>query len=193
MIPPLLLTRSDAQPAGFRDVSPFAAVHHLGDLRLIDVREPDEFVGPLGHIPGAELVPVSTIPAAAAAWNRDEPVLLICRSGARSGRAATTLAGMGFRHLFNLVGGMIAWDANALPRLRDDDTPLTRAAGQVQACFIAAAGDSDIGTQAFVAATGGQPGTLAGLRCAVHTLRETGPGAGNVGLERLERRLAELG
>lgn len=131
MVPPLLLSRSDAQPGGYRDVAPLEALPHLGELRLVDVREPDEFVGPLGHVPGAELVPLSTVPAAAAAWNRDEPVLLVCRSGGRSARAATTLASMGFRHLFNLVGGMIAWEANALPHLRDDDTPLTRCLTEV--------------------------------------------------------------
>ncbi len=119
MVPPLLLSRSDAQPGGYRDVSPLAALNHLGDVRLIDVREPDEFVGPLGHVPGAELVPLSTVVEAAAAWDREAPILLICRSGARSARAATALAGMGFPNLFNLVGGMIAWDANALPRLRE--------------------------------------------------------------------------
>ncbi|MDP2309851.1 MAG: rhodanese-like domain-containing protein [Pseudomonadota bacterium] len=116
MVPSLLLSRSDAQPAGYRDVSPLGAIHHLEDVRLVDVREPDEYVGPLGHIPGAELVPLSTVVDLAAGWDRDQPILLICRSGARSARAATALAGMGFRNLFNLVGGMIAWDANALPR-----------------------------------------------------------------------------
>ncbi|MDP2316406.1 MAG: rhodanese-like domain-containing protein [Pseudomonadota bacterium] len=116
MVPSLLLQRSDAQPAGYRDVPPLGAIHHLGDVRLIDVREPDEFVGPLGHIPGAELVPLSTVADLAAGWDRDQPVLLICRSGARSARAATALAGLGFGNVFNLVGGMIAWDANALPR-----------------------------------------------------------------------------
>lgn len=195
MVPSLLLSRSDAQPGGYRDLSPLAALSHLGELRLIDVREPDEFVGPLGHVPGAELVPLSTIPAAAVPWNRDEPVLLICRSGARSARAATTLAGMDFRNLFNLVGGMIAWDANALPRLWDDDGPLSRLAGEVQACFIAAAGDTDIGTKAFVAATGGATGTVAGLRSAVRALLPAGSVSTDERarwVERFERRLTEV-
>ena len=116
MVPSLLLSRSDVQPGGFRDVPPLGVLPHLGEVRLVDVREPDEFVGPLGHIPGAELVPLSTVADVAASWDRDAPVLLICRSGARSARAATALAGMGFRNVFNLVGGMLAWDANALPR-----------------------------------------------------------------------------
>lgn len=171
MVPQLLHARSDAQPSGYRDISPLAALHHLGELRLIDVRESDEYVGPLGHIPGAELVPLATVPDAARAWDRDQPVLLICRSGARSARAAALLAGLGFRNLYNLVGGMTAWDANAHPRLRGDDTPINQLAGQIQACFIATAGDANIGGQMFAAATGGEPGSSVGLRRAVRALR----------------------
>ena len=62
------------------------------DVRRIDVREPDEFSGPLGHLPGAELVPLGTLEAVARSWSRETPLLLICRSGARSGRAAGYLA-----------------------------------------------------------------------------------------------------
>lgn len=171
MVPQRLLTRSDAQPAGFRDLSPLGALHHLGELRLVDVREPDEYVGPLGHIPGAELVPVSTVAAAAAAWDRDTPVLLICRSGARSARAGAALAGMGFRHLYNLVGGMLAWDANGLPRVREDDTPLSRLVGQVHGFFVAAAGgDVEAGTRAFQTAVAARVVTVDGLRRAITAL-----------------------
>lgn len=116
MVPERLLARSAPHPGGYRDVSPLEAQHHVGDLRVIDVREPDEFVGPLGHVPGAELVPLSTLAGAAAGWRRDEPLLLVCRSGGRSSRAAVLLAGMGFSQLFNLAGGMLGWDANGLPR-----------------------------------------------------------------------------
>ncbi len=119
MVPTPLLSRSDARP-GYRDVPPLVALDHVGALRLVDVREPDEFVGPLGHLGGADLVPLSTLADAATAWDRQAPILLICRSGVRSARAATLLAGMGFRNLFNLMGGMLAWEANALPVVRSD-------------------------------------------------------------------------
>lgn len=116
MLPAPLLTNSELRPGGYRDVSTRAALPHLDALRLIDVREPDEYTGPLGHLPGAELVPLNTVVAAAAAWDREAPILLICRSGGRSARAATALSGLGFKNLFNLVGGMLAWDADQLPR-----------------------------------------------------------------------------
>jgi rhodanese-related sulfurtransferase len=82
--------------------------------RLIDVREPDEFTGPLGHLPGSELVPLGTLEAAARGWSRETPLVLICRSGVRSGRAAGYLATQGFSRLFNLAGGMIAVNALGL-------------------------------------------------------------------------------
>lgn len=116
MLSERLLSQSDAHPGGYRDVSPLGVAPHLGELRVIDVREPDEFVGPLGHVPGAELVPLATLQTAAAGWRRDEPLLVICRSGGRSARGATVLAGLGFRQIFNLTGGMLGWDANGLPR-----------------------------------------------------------------------------
>lgn len=88
------------------------APDRLGSLptyvRRIDVREPSEFEGPLGHLPRSELIPLAHLPTAAASWERAGPLLLICRSGARSLKAAQLLAGLGFTALYNLEGGMLA-------------------------------------------------------------------------------------
>lgn len=83
--------------------------------RIIDVREPHEYSGELGHLPGAELVPLAMLAATASAWDRDEPLLMVCRSGARSSRAADLLVGMGFTRIHNMVGGMLAVHAGGLP------------------------------------------------------------------------------
>lgn len=92
----------------YQDITP-AQLDTLGPaVRRIDVREPDEYTGPLGHLPGTELVPLGTLEAASASWSREQPLLLICRSGGRSATAAQALAQRGFRHLYNLVGGMLA-------------------------------------------------------------------------------------
>lgn len=92
----------------YKDIPP-SKLDTLGpEVRRIDVREPDEYTGPLGHLPGAELVPVGTLEAASASWPREVPLLLICRSGARSAKAAQMLAQRGFKHLYNLAGGMLA-------------------------------------------------------------------------------------
>jgi len=103
----------EVQP--FVDVDPAFVTAHRGGVAVVDVREPDEFTGALGHVPGAELVPLATLPDAAEGWDREHEVVLICRSGGRSARAAIALAGRGFRHLYNLRGGMLAWNDARLP------------------------------------------------------------------------------
>ncbi|NOJ97851.1 rhodanese-like domain-containing protein [Corallococcus sp. CA049B] len=95
-------------PHPYQDLTP-SQLDTLGpEVRRIDVREPDEFTGPLSHLPGAELVPLGTLEVASAEWPREQPLLLICRSGGRSAKAAQALAQRGFKHLFNLAGGMLA-------------------------------------------------------------------------------------
>ena len=84
-------------------------------VRRIDVREPHEFTGPLGHLPGAELVPLATLPLRCPEWDLEAPVLLICRSGGRSGQAAAHLRAQGFRRPINLAGGMLAVEQLGLP------------------------------------------------------------------------------
>lgn len=77
-------------------------------VRLVDVREPNEFDGPLGHIANSELVPLATVPTAVGGWDREAPVALICRSGGRSGKAAFQMLAMGFRRVASMRGGMMA-------------------------------------------------------------------------------------
>ncbi len=97
-------------------VRELAAWH--GRARLVDVREPAEFTGELGHLPKAELVPLSSLPQAAASWDRAAPLVVICRSGGRSAAAARVLEQMGFRAVMNLDGGMLAVHAAGLPVTR---------------------------------------------------------------------------
>lgn len=78
---------------------------------ILDVRNPDEWDDRYGHIEGARLIPLPELPGRAAeivAW-KDQPVMLVCRSGERSQTAAEMLAAQGFRKVINLEGGMIAW------------------------------------------------------------------------------------
>jgi glyoxylase-like metal-dependent hydrolase (beta-lactamase superfamily II)/rhodanese-related sulfurtransferase len=102
-------------PGTFRDVTPADVAAHGAGLRLVDVREPHEFSGELGHIAGAELVPLSTVVGASAGWPKEAEVILICRSGNRSGQAAGALARAGFSRLSNMVGGMLRWNAEQRP------------------------------------------------------------------------------
>jgi sulfur dioxygenase len=87
----------------------------MGAVRLIDVREPDELRGPLGALEGAENVPLRELPGAAAPWSREQPVVVFCRSGGRSARAALQLEAMGFKRVASMAGGMLEWHAHQLP------------------------------------------------------------------------------
>jgi rhodanese-related sulfurtransferase len=84
------------------------------ETRIVDVREPDEYSGDLGHIPGAELVPLDRLASAATDWNRAQPVLVVCERGSRSIYAAALLTSMGFRQVGSLVGGMLAYRDSGL-------------------------------------------------------------------------------
>ena len=98
-----------ATPEAFRNITPAELATLPPPLRIIDVREPDEFMGELGHVPGAELVPLATLPNAAQSWAREQRIVVACRSGARSSRAARSLVALGFSNLLNLEGGMLAY------------------------------------------------------------------------------------
>ena len=82
----------------------------------IDVRRPDEFVGPLGHIEGARLVTLETdLEAALPHLPKDQTYIFVCRSGGRSGRATELALQSGFQSVFNMAGGMIAWNEAGYP------------------------------------------------------------------------------
>ena len=88
------------------------------NLRLLDVREPSEYTGELGHIDGAELIPLGTVPANVQKLAGEErEIIAICKSGMRSQQAADFLAKQGLK-VRNLVGGMMAWKAAGLPSVR---------------------------------------------------------------------------
>jgi rhodanese-related sulfurtransferase len=107
---PVLYDHATLHPSGYRDVDPVRVAEARDTVRVVDVREPAEFVGELGHVPGAEIVPLGSIEHAAKTWDKDQEIVLVCRSGVRSARAATLLALLGFRRPMNMVGGMIAWN-----------------------------------------------------------------------------------
>lgn len=71
--------------------------------RLVDVRTPEEFG--IWHLPGAENVPLATLRAACAEWDRDRPVRLYCAVGFRSYLAYRILVQRGFTDVATLSGG----------------------------------------------------------------------------------------
>lgn len=78
--------------------------------RLIDVRTPEEYVGDLGHINGAELIELQALESALAQFNKNEMIIFVCRSGMRSTQACSISLSLGFKNVLNLSGGMIDWN-----------------------------------------------------------------------------------
>ena len=78
------------------------------------MREPEEFTGPLGHIPRARSIPLGTLAEKAGELARDKPIVTVCRGGGRSAQATVILQRAGFENFASLAGGMLRWRAAAL-------------------------------------------------------------------------------
>jgi rhodanese-related sulfurtransferase len=85
------------------------------DAAVIDVREPGEFRG--GHIPNARNIPLGQIAGKLKDLEKlkDKPLVLSCQTGRRSAQAAATLKQAGFAEVYNLAGGMNAWQQASMP------------------------------------------------------------------------------
>ena len=95
------------------DISPQDLLHLLENkstfhLHLIDVRRPDEFIE--GHIPGARLFTLDTLPQHIFELPKDELVVFVCHSGYRSAQACAFALENGFQQVRNLQGGMTLWN-----------------------------------------------------------------------------------
>jgi rhodanese-related sulfurtransferase len=84
---------------------------------LVDVREPHEYGGELGHIGGSILIPLRELAARAQelAPHKNKQIITICRAGVRSTTAAAMLSALGFEQVSNLSGGMLDWNEQKLP------------------------------------------------------------------------------
>jgi rhodanese-related sulfurtransferase len=101
--------------AGVWEIDPRWLEENVGEVQLIDVREPDEFEGPLGHIDGARLIPLGGLADRVSEIDRDRPVVTVCRAGARSAQATVILGRAGLTDVANLSGGMLRWRAQGYP------------------------------------------------------------------------------
>ena len=107
----------------------FMAEHEEGAYTLLDVRQPGEYEGE--HIPGAKLVPLPALKDGIRQLDSQKPVVVYCAVGGRSLAAAQLLSGFGFREVYNLQGGIKAWQGLKatgpkelnLELVRGDETP----------------------------------------------------------------------
>src|SRR4051795_2833257 len=85
------------------------------DIDLIDVREPYEL--DIASIPNVQLIPLGTLAEALPTLDASRETIVICRTGARSGRAVRQLQAAGFRRVYNLAGGIHRWADEVDPSL----------------------------------------------------------------------------
>ena len=111
------MATEQATQAQIEDISPAEAARELeaGGVALVDTREPHEYEE--AHIDGGSLVPPgllrdeieSTVP------DHSQRVLVYCRSGNRSAKAAAQMAELGYEDVANVEGGILAWQEEGLP------------------------------------------------------------------------------
>ena len=139
----------------------------LGQHTLLDVRQDFEYAE--GHIPGATHIPLPELADRASELDPALPVVVYCRSGARSLAGANLLSGLGFRDVVSMQGGILAWDgaqaqgprdlglAALLPakspqELLERAWGMELALGQYYSSLAGKVGDPDAGGDAEVAA-----------------------------------------
>ncbi|MGK5510095.1 rhodanese-like domain-containing protein [Brevibacillus formosus] len=94
---------------GVKEITPQELLEKLEakeELQVIDVREVDEWNA--GHIKEAKLIPLGFLPHRIDELDKNIPIVMVCRSGARSHNATEYLSAQGY-DVANMVGGMLAW------------------------------------------------------------------------------------
>ncbi len=101
--------------AGLLEIDPEWVADHLAEIRVLDVRQPEELADKLGYIATAQCVPLNELKNRLAEIPRDKPVISVCHAGMRSGQATVILRDAGFLRVANLHGGMLLWQQMGLP------------------------------------------------------------------------------
>ena len=92
------------------EIAEFDELRKADDHVVLDVRSPEE--AKKGTVPGHQLINYfdGDFKKELAALDRSKAYLIYCRSGMRSAKACKLMAGMGFARLYNLKGGIVAWN-----------------------------------------------------------------------------------
>ena len=88
----------------------YMAGHREGDYTLLDVRQPGEYED--SHLPGAKLMPLPELSDSYQELDPEKPTIVHCAVGGRSRVAAQMLSGWGFKEVYNLAGGIKAFQGH---------------------------------------------------------------------------------
>jgi rhodanese-related sulfurtransferase len=112
----MILLATTVFAAGYRNITPreAKALFTQGKkVYLLDVRTPDEYRQ--AHLRGAVLIPVAEIERRLAEVPKNNPVVVYCAVGSRSGAVARYLAGKGYGEVYNMSEGIIGWFRSGFP------------------------------------------------------------------------------
>ena len=101
--------------AGLLEIDPDWVLEHRDEVHVLDVRQPEELSDKLGHIDGAQCIPLNELKNRLDEVPRERPVVSVCHAGMRSGQATVILRQAGFPRVANLRGGMLLWQQLGLP------------------------------------------------------------------------------
>jgi rhodanese-related sulfurtransferase len=95
---------------------------------IIDVRSEQEFMSKTGHLDDARRIPNDSLMLRANELEefKDRPILVYCRTGGRSTKAAETLTKLGFSQVYNLDGGISAWDRAGMIVIREKQADIPK-------------------------------------------------------------------
>lgn len=102
-----MATKDPREPFTRIDVKEAKEKTSNGDVQVIDVRTPAEYVG--GHVPGSINIPHMSVVSRKAELATDKELVFICQMGQRSALACEFAASLGFDKLYNVEGGTEAW------------------------------------------------------------------------------------
>ncbi len=102
---------------GGAGVSPLQATLMINreDAIIVNVREPHEYAA--GHVPNARHIPMGQVDKRLGELDKfkDKPVIVVCQSGNRSSSTCNALTKRGFEKVYNLSGGISAWEQAGMP------------------------------------------------------------------------------
>ncbi len=113
----LVATELRRKVLGYKDIKPQEAVRLMNheEAQMVDVRDDQEYQQ--GRVVNALHIPLGLLQDRLAELEqfRDRPIVVYCRTGQRSAHAAVLLEKNGFKRVYKLSGGMLAWQSAGLP------------------------------------------------------------------------------
>ncbi len=100
---------------GVREIKAEWVAAHRKSVQILDVRSPAEFTGQLGHIEGAQLIPIDDLRERVSEVSSEKPIVVVCQTGKRAALGVLILDKAGLSRVANLAGGMVKWRELRLP------------------------------------------------------------------------------